>query len=51
MTVHCVLEDLREEVREAEVLLQSKVKERDILKGFKVGISALIGTLYVYNNS
>lgn len=51
MTVHCVLEDLREEVREAEVLLQAKVKERDILKGFKVGISALVGTLYVYNNS
>ena len=29
--------ELYEEVREAELLLQAKVKERDILKSFKVG--------------
>lgn len=30
--------ELREEVREAETLLQARVKERDILKGFKVSV-------------
>lgn len=54
MTVHCVFEDLREEVREAEALLQAKVKERDILKGFKVGIIKCVSCslyIYMYNNS
>ena len=32
----CVVVDLLQEVRDMELLLQSKVKERDILKGFKV---------------
>ena len=28
--------ELHEEVRETELLLQAKIKERDVLKGFKV---------------
>ena len=31
-----VCTDLLEEVREAEMLLQARVKERDVLKSFKV---------------
>ena len=33
--------ELHEEVREAELLLQAMIKERDILKSFKVSTNAL----------
>ena len=34
--IHVYIIDLLQEVREMELLVQAKVKERDILKGFKV---------------